>query len=78
MKDIKIFLKKKKTKGKERSKKDIRFLLKKEKKTSVIRIFRRNKKRAEYRKKYYLTHKKQLLRDFLDFLRILGQLKKIH
>ena len=35
MKDIKIFLKKKKTKGKERSDKDIRTLLKKKKKKGI-------------------------------------------
>ena len=41
-------------------------------------LFKEEKKKlAEYRRNYYLTHKKQLLRDFVDFS-IFEQLKKIH
>ena len=44
-KDIKIFLKKRKTKGQNCPKKDIKLLLKKKNKKGVIRIFLRGKKR---------------------------------
>ena len=44
-KDIKIFQKKKKTKGKERPEKDIKILLKKKKKKRTIRIFLKEKRR---------------------------------
>lgn len=53
----KIFLKKRKTKGQNCPKKDIKLLLKKKNKKGVIRIFLRGKKETcEYRRKYYLAH----------------------
>ena len=77
MKDTKIFLKKKKTKGEKRLEKDIKILLKKkkEKGVSIIRNVSRSYLRIEEQLLKKAT-KKQLLRDFVDFLKIQGQLKK--
>ena len=75
--DIKIFLMKKKTKCKKRLEKDIKILLKKKRKK------RRNKnlfeqKLFEFSRNYYLTYNKQLLIDFLNFLKDPGIIKRIH
>ena len=59
----------KKTKGKKRPEKDLKILLKKEKRKRHNKNFSEQQKQklVEYRINYYLTHSKQLLRDFLDF-----------
>ena len=59
----------KKTKGKKRPEKDLKILLKKEKRKRHNKNLSEQQKQklVEYRKNYYLTHSKQLLRDFLDF-----------
>ena len=53
-----MFLKKKKTKGKKRFEKDIQILLKKEKEERRQYYQERKQKLPEYRRAYYLTHKK--------------------
>ena len=58
MKDIKILPNKKKTKGEQMPEKDIKVLLKKKKKKDVSIIRKRKQKLLEYRRNYYLTHKK--------------------
>ena len=45
----------------------------KEKKRNKNLSEEQKNKLAEYRRNYYLTHREQLLRDFVDFLKILGQ-----
>ena len=59
----------KKTKGKKRPEKDLKILLKKEKRKRHNKNLSEQQKQklVEYRRNYYLTHSKQLLRDFLDF-----------
>ena len=79
MKDIKIFLRKKKTKGEKRPGKDNQNFTEeeKEKRCNKNHLSEEQKQKLdEYRRNYYLTHKKYLLRDFVDFLKILGQLKR--
>ena len=61
MKGIKIFLKKKKIKGKKRLQKDIKILLKKKKKKDINTIW--NVKMPDYR---YLT-KNLKIKDFKEF-----------
>ena len=66
VKDIKTFLKKKKTKGEKRPVKDIKILLKKKKEKKRQCYCERNKnlseeqkqKLVEYRRNYYITHDK--------------------
>ena len=59
----------KKTKGKKRPEKDLKILLKKEKRKIHNKNLSEQQKQklVEYRRNYYLTHSKQLSRDFLDF-----------
>ena len=56
MEDIKIFLQKKKIKGQERLKKDIKILLEKKKWCQYYQ--ERKKKLPDYRRNYYIAHKK--------------------
>ena len=58
VKDIKIFLKNKKIKGKKMPEKYIKILLKKKKKKRHQYYKERKQKLPEYRRNYYLTHKK--------------------
>ena len=58
MKDIKIFLKKKKIKGEKRLEKDIKILLKEKKEKRYQYYLERQKRLPEYRRNYYLAQKK--------------------
>ena len=67
MKDIKTFLKNKKTKGQKRSEKDINILLEKKKKCQYYGELNKNlskaqkRKLVECRRNYYIRHNKELL-----------------
>ena len=68
MKDTKIFLKKKKTRGEKKARERYQNFAEKEKEKRCHHYHKRNQKLPEYRRNYHLTHKKQLLDLFIDFL----------
>ena len=57
MKDIKIFMKKKNTKGEKKHEKDIKLFTEKEKEKMRQYYQERKQKKSQYRRNYYLTHK---------------------
>ena len=57
MKDIKIFMKKKNTKGEKKHEKDITLFTEKEKEKMRQYYQERKQKKSQYRRNYYLTHK---------------------
>ena len=80
MKDIQSFLKKEKIKGEKMPETDIKIFLKKKKIKGIIRIFLRNKKKKipEYRRNYYLAHKKITIKRLCRFFKDILTIQKIY
>ena len=76
MKDFKIFLEKKKTKGKKGSRQTPKCFSRRKKNRCNKNLSEEQKKKlAEYRRNYYLAHKKTTIKRLFRFLKDPGTIK---